>query len=331
MMKKYITYKLLGVAVIVAGMFACDTASQEVEPVISPDTYPIATFVNATGNTVVEGQSVIYNITIDKMIERTVTFSLNQTGGTAVEGENYTCDPVVLQPYTKSVQLIIETLKDYDPSASSTIIGEIAVLGIAEKYLLNPATVFPEVSLTITNFVSPDLEVSFSWSADVMIEGKAYDAGENIDFDFLISPEVGFDINDPWASELGNYEAATGDHPEEMVLSGLADGTYILWCDLSKNWFIGDDTDGSVKIPIVASFTRQGTELVGMEVSMNPADMASDNTYGYSNVPSNTFNKVIAKVTLAGGKYTITKYDNTTIGPYKSGAAKTPRPLNYKR
>ncbi|MCK7534188.1 MAG: hypothetical protein MZV63_53275 [Marinilabiliales bacterium] len=54
-------------------MVACDTASQEVEPVISPDGYPVATFVNATGTTVVEGKSIIYNITMDKMIDRALT------------------------------------------------------------------------------------------------------------------------------------------------------------------------------------------------------------------------------------------------------------------
>ncbi len=32
----------------------------------------------------------------------------------------------------------------------------------------------------------------------------------NIDFDFLVSPEADFDIADPWASEIGIYDAATG-------------------------------------------------------------------------------------------------------------------------
>ncbi|MDZ7636021.1 MAG: hypothetical protein U5L72_16935 [Bacteroidales bacterium] len=57
-------------------MAACDTASQEAEPVISPEGYPVATFVNATGTSVVEGNSIIYTITIDKMIDRALTFSL---------------------------------------------------------------------------------------------------------------------------------------------------------------------------------------------------------------------------------------------------------------
>lgn len=329
-MRKYLVYKVLGLAFIVLGMVACDTASQEVEPVISPDGYPVATFVNATGTTVVEGKSIIYNITIDKMIDRALTFSLKQTGGTAIEGEDYVCAPAVLAPYTKSVQMVIETFEDYDTGATETIICEIGVFGIADRYLLNPTTVNPKVTFTITNFVSPKLEVSFSWHANVVIGGVTYDAADYVDFDFLVSPEADFDISDPWASEIGIYDAATGSHPEEMTLSGLANGTYVLWADLYYNDFVGSSS-GSVKIPIIASFTRQGTTTINTQVSMNPADMMADNTPGYDNDPSGVYNAVIAKVIVTTGKYTIKKYDNTTIGPFKSGSQKTPRPLIYKR
>jgi len=329
-MRKYLVYKVLGLAFIVLGMVACDTASQDVEPVISPDGYPVATFVNTTGTTVVEGKSITYKITIDKMIDRALTFSLKQTGGTAVDGEDFVCEPAVLAPYTKEVNLVIETFEDFDTGATETIIGEIGVFGIADRYLLNPATVNPKVTFTITNFVSPKLEVAFSWHADVVIGGETYDAADYIDFDFLVSPEADFDISDPWASEIGIYDAATGSHPEEMTLSGLANGTYVLWADLYYNDFVGS-SDGSVDIPIIASFTRQGTTVIDQEVSMNPADMMPDNTAGYDNDPSGVYNAVIAKVTVASGKYTITKYDNTTIGPFKSGTQKTQRPLNYRR
>ncbi|MDZ7636022.1 MAG: hypothetical protein U5L72_16940 [Bacteroidales bacterium] len=185
-----------------------------------------------------------------------------------------------------------------------TIIGEIGVFGIADRYLLNPTTVNPKFTLTITNFVSPKLEVSFSWHADVVIGGVTYDAADYVDFDFLVSPEADFDISDPWSSEIGIYDAATGSHPEEMTLSGLANGTYVLWVDLYYNDFVGS-SDGSVDIPIVAAFTRQGTTVIGQEVSMNPADMMADNTAGYDNDPSGVYNAVIAKVTVAAGDSTL--------------------------
>jgi hypothetical protein len=327
-MRKYIKYKVLGLAFIVIGMVACDQASQETEPIGSPSGYPVST-VSPAVTTVVEGNSLIVNITIDKMIDRALTFTFKQTGGTATE-EDYTVAPAVLQPYTKSIQMTIGTIEDFDTDPTETLVGEIGVYGIAEKYMLNPSTVNPvNVSFTITNFVSPKLEVAFYWNADVTFGGNTYDAADYIDFDFLVSPEATFDIADPWASEIGIYDAATGSHPETMTLEGLADGSYLLWCDLYYNDFVGY-SDGSVKIPIVAKFTRQGTTVIDTEVGMDPAEMMADNTAGFDNDPSGVYNAVIAKVTVAGDKYTITKYDGTTIGPFKSGTPKTPRPLNYK-
>ena len=47
--------------------------------------------------------------------------------------------------------------------------------------------------------------------------------------------------------------------------------------DLYYNDFVGY-SDGSVKIPIVAKFTRQGTTVIDTEVGMDPAEMMADNT-----------------------------------------------------
>lgn len=328
-MRKYILYKVLGLAFVVLGMVACDTASQEVEPVVSPDGYPVST-VTPAATTVLEGNNLIVNITTDKMIDRAITFTFVQTGGTA-DADDYYVESAVLQPYSKSVQMVFQTFMDYDFDPTETLVGEIGVYSIADRYLLNPSVENPvDVSFTITNAVSPDLEVSFSWNADVVIDGETYDAADYIDFDFIVCPEEGFDISDPWATEIGIYDAATGSHPEHMTLSGLNDGAYLLVADLYYNDFVGY-SDGSVKIPIIASFTRQGTSVIDTEVSQDPDDTMADNTPGFDNDPSGAYNAVVAKVTVAGDKYTITKYDNTTIGPFKSGTVTSSRPLNYRR
>jgi hypothetical protein len=72
--------------------------------------------------------------------------------------------------------------------------------------------------------------------------------------------------------------------------------------------------------------------VVDQEVSMDPAEMMADNTPGYTTAPrgTNSYNAVIAKVTYASGKYTITKYDNTTIGPFKSARTSLTRPLHKR-
>lgn len=328
-MRKHIIYNVLGLAFVVAGMVACDTASQDTEPVISPDGYPTATITPAA-TSVAEGNQLVINIATDKPIDRSLTFTFKQTGGTA-NGDDYSVEPAVIAPYSKTAQIVITTNVDFDYTATETIIGEVGVYSIAEKYLLNPKTVNPtKMTITINNTVSPELNVEFSWNADVIIDGDTYDAADYIDFDFIVCPEAGFDISDPWATEIGIYDAATGSSPEHMTLSGLANGSYLLVADLYYNDFVGY-SDGSVKIPIVASFTRQGTNIIDTKVGINPAQMMADNTPGFDNDPSGAYNVVVAKVTVAGNKYTITKWDNTTIGPFKSASVNSSRPLNYRK
>ncbi len=328
-MRKHIIYNVLGLAFVVAGMVACDTASQDTEPVISPDGYPTATITPAA-TSVAEGNQLVINIATDKPIDRSLTFTFRQTGGTA-NADDYSVEPAVIAPYSKTAQIVITTNVDFDYTATETIIGEVGVYSIAEKYLLNPKTVNPtKMTITINNTVSPELNVEFSWNADVVIDGDTYDAADYIDFDFIVCPEAGFDISDPWATEIGIYDAATGSSPEHMTLSGLANGSYLLVADLYYNDFVGY-SDGSVKIPIVASFTRQGTNIIDTKVGINPAQMMADNTPGFDNDPSGAYNVVVAKVTVAGNKYTITKWDNTTIGPFKSASVNSSRPLNYRK
>ena len=136
-MRKFIKYKVIGLAFIVTGMVACDQASQDTTPIGSPDGYPVST-VTPAATSVLEGTSLVINITIDKMIDRAITFTFKQTGGTAV-ADDYTVEPATLQPYTKSIQMVINALVDFD-FADETLIGEIGVYSIADRYLLNPSS-----------------------------------------------------------------------------------------------------------------------------------------------------------------------------------------------
>jgi hypothetical protein len=327
-MKKNIAYKLLGLAFIVTGMVACDTASQDVEPVISPDGYPKAT-VTPTATVVAEGDQLEITITTDKIIERSLTFTLNQTGGTADE-DDYTVEPAVIAPYTKSAKMIIQTNPDSDFEPNETIIAEIGVFSIAERYMLNPSTVNPfKTTITINN--DAPLTVSLSWNADIVIDGETFDAADYIDYDFYLCPETGFDIDDPLANEIGVYDGASSNSPEVIEFMDLEEGSYYIVADLYSNPFVGE-SDGSVKIPIIATFTREGTTVIDEEVSMNPDEMMADNTPGFTTAPRGTYfyNAVIAKVTYADGKYTITKYDDTTIGPFKSAKTTMTRPLHKR-
>ena len=110
-MRKYFKYKLIGLGLIIIGIAACDTAEQDVSPIISPDGKPEATFDLVPGTTITEGDTVIYTITTDKKIERSITFSFQQTGGTATE-DDYVVIPGVIEPYKMSTQVTIITAND---------------------------------------------------------------------------------------------------------------------------------------------------------------------------------------------------------------------------
>ena len=74
------------------------------------------------------------------MIDRALTFAFRQTGGTATD-EDYSAASAVISPYTKSTQLIIQTNEDFDTDASETLVGEIGVFGIADRYILRSGSV----------------------------------------------------------------------------------------------------------------------------------------------------------------------------------------------
>lgn len=343
MMKNKMLYKILGLALLVVGAVACDTASQDVEPVVSPDGYTIATFVNATGTTVAEGDTIIYNITLDKTIDRSVTFSFRQTGGTC-DGDDYTVKPGVVAPYTMTASLLIIFHEDFDVDATETLIGEIGVFSIADRYLLNSATEFPTLNATVTNYITDYVDVVLSWSQEVTVQdiveveltaeeyGIEYtytiidtvditvDVAEKVDWDMLVLDES-YNIVDM---------STTSINPEELSLN-LPDGVYFIYADLWSNELLEyyDIVDTHLTMPITAVFTRQGTELVDFEIVQDASQAATVDTPGF-NDNFIGFAGVVCEIHISGGKYTIVDYDGTESGPYK-GAIKFQRPKNYKK
>ncbi len=325
-MRQFAKYKLLGLSIIAAiGIVACDSASQDVEPVISPDGYPVATFApNST--TCDEGDTVYFTITTDKPIDRAVSFTFKQTGGTANDAD-YTAKPAVLLPYTTSVDLMIITWQDADETPTETLLGDIGAYNPGEKYLLNPGTVNPTpVTLTINNFVGP-LTVDLFWDKDITIPGDdTYHAASYVDFDFLIVNVEGFDFDDIWASDF-DFVAASASHPESFTFDA-PDGSYYLIANLFSNGFAG--YGANTTIPVTAQFNRQGTPLKNYQLIQSAADAMSSEQPGYDEDGSD-FNMIICKIKLEDGKYTIYDTKDINLGTYKkSGAGKTPRPLMNK-
>ncbi len=162
-MRKYFKY-ILGLVLIVVGIVACDTADQDVSPVISPDNKPVATFTTSSSSTTLtEGDTLVYTVKIDKMLDRALTFSAKVKSGTA-DDLDFLAEPAVLAPYTTETKLYIIAIADNIPEVGENLELEIGVFGLADKYLLNPSTVNPTMNLTITNYNDPTvLTIAFGW------------------------------------------------------------------------------------------------------------------------------------------------------------------------
>jgi hypothetical protein len=330
-MKKDIAYKLLGLAFIIVGMVACDTASQDAEPVISPDGYPIATFVNKTGTTTVdEGDTLVYQVSIDKTIDRSLTFSLKQTGGTC-DGDDYSVVPAIIQPYTKTADLLIIFNEDYDFDATETLDGTIGIFSLAEKHLVNPATQNPTISVTVNNYISDILEVALYWSQEVKVldivevELTAEEYGNEYTYTITDTIEITVDVADEvdWDiyvldGEGATVDAAASSGNPEVLESTLPDGEYIIWADLYSNGLLGyyEILEPELTMPIISFFTRQGTDLIDFKIVQDPSQVPTVDTPGFKENTTG-FGGVVCEVHVSGGNYTIVEYDGTQTGPFK--------------
>jgi len=327
-MKKYIKFKLfVSVAFLALITVSCDETNDPAD-IISTDSYPTATF-QASATTVNEKDGLFtVKVTTDKMLTRGITFSAEQIGGTAVLHDDYDIVETSIAPFSKEATVVVKFYEDAIPEAAKTLQLQIVTPSLANKYFLNPKTVFPTYNITINNYVSNTLDISFAWDKDI----DGYDTGSNIDFDIFVANAAGYNNNDPWATYNGTDYAATGNQPEElsMDLADWADGEYILFHDLWYNGFYGYGAAANVMVPIVATFVRAGS--FSTVVTQAPSQSINANTTnGYkdeNNVDTGTYhNGFIAKVSIANGKFTISDYNGTQVASGKlSGSKKNSRP-----
>ena len=249
-MRKYIIYKVAGLALLVLAMVGCDTASQEVEPIVSPDDYPMVSFQSdLTGNSIYEGDTITYTITFDKMIDRSVTFSFEQTGGTAEEGVDFDFVPGIVQPWSTSAELMIIFTEDNIPETEDlTLQGELAILSVGDKYLVNQSIEFPSLDVTLKSWNDPTLlTISFGWNSEddndmvifYQVEPDSLDAWSDMGAT-LANPEIDMTIwlTDPpgpyyvnvmhWGNPPFDYTFLIG-HPDQtlQVITGTFDSDHL--------------------------------------------------------------------------------------------------------
>ena len=273
-MRKYL-YNIVGLFLL--GIFAvsCDSAHQDVSPVVSPDDNPVATFItDFSGNTVTEGDTITYSISLDKPYIASLTFSVKVTGGDADENDIEIISGTIPAFHTETeVKIIIR--RDNLPETSETIDLELGVFSAAERYVLNPSVVYPTPSLTINNYNHPDrLTLAFGWPDD------------HDDFDIIIVSEAA----GPWGS------AETSANPEICLdlWPSDDDGTYYL--DVLPY----DVSTAVTEYTISIGYPDQSVEFIEGTFDMSALATYTADTYSGDDIYR------VLKIVKSGNDFTIT-------------------------
>ena len=336
-MKYTNVYKLLSLIFLLAGIISCDTlreADQEVSEVASvANKVRIEAFSTnpADGGAITEGQVIEFNVTIDQPIERSISFNAKLMGGNTDDDDHVGITPGTIAPFYTSTTVTVEVPSDWDVEDDEAIQLEFGVYGIAERYLFVEDIEFPVFDFTIKNYVSDIFDLTVEWDQEIEVmeeqeveltsdAGNEYiiidtlettvHAADEVDYDFMICPVDGFDIEDPWGSAI--ISAATGDHPEVFELSkdSLPDGEYYLAYDLWSNGIATDYVsivDSTILLPAMANLVRQGTDL---DIDVTQLDEQSPNVYTQGG-DDNGIGKtgVVTIITVTNGEYSISAYD----------------------
>lgn len=232
MKKQYKIPILLGFAFLVFGLVGC-TEKQEVAAPISPDGYPFATYsIDKTEVWALDTFNVI--ITMDKMLDQPVIFTIEQTGGTF--------DYHHLENFDEDIHIDVEMPPFTDSIAVPFILGGSTTEGLltmnldvfandpATRYLLNPKQEDDsvEVAFNSNDTTGLTMSISFTETDDIDMFGIFDNAGTLVDWLLAGSsanPEVFLLDKAPYVSGEG----------------GSPDGTYYIGIDPYE--VIGDSFD----------------------------------------------------------------------------------------
>lgn len=222
-MKKLFNIRTILSLALMLALGSCQY-DQEVEDPISPDDYTVATFeTDFSGNTVTEGDTINYTITLSKPIDVDLEFVVMMNDGTANEAD-YTFTETIIPAYATQAEMMIVFVQDNIPELAATATLEVGVDYLGTKYLLNPSTVNPVLDLTIENFNHPaGLTIAYGWE----------DEHNDIDLFSLFDDVDGiYPDYDNGDGQVSWDAAASSDNPE-IMLSSSADppGTYLIGID----------------------------------------------------------------------------------------------------
>ncbi len=275
---------ILSSAILTLFLFGCDVqeAKQDPAELGSTDGYSTALFTFAGGDLTSneqDGTVYVYDVELSKPLKYNIDFSFVQTGGTAAEGEDFTFVRATVPAFETSGQMSVVINNDVAVEDSETL--ELTIVpgpSVADSWLLKPGgTQYPELSITIDNFTSGDLDIGMEWAAD---NGSGDSATALADLILLITDAVS-----PYTTIIGG---ADGGSFETWTMSeDTPDGDYFVVADV----YAIDDSDFDMDINVTFD---QGGVIQGASID---TPMAMN-----SGILCNEY-VVLAKITKSGTTY----------------------------
>lgn len=122
-MKYSCLYKLTMV-VLIGGVTSC-FPEQDVEPVDPVDDNPRVAIAPSSGVSVTEGDVVELEITVDKMIQNPLSFSVVVTDNSTADDDDFLTEGTTLGSFSSSTTLLIEIPDDEEDEGSEQLVIQI--------------------------------------------------------------------------------------------------------------------------------------------------------------------------------------------------------------
>lgn len=282
---KKIHFLLPALLAVFVGIASCDKEDYTGQSTLQA-TDAVGTLTWSAPASITETDTVFpFKVTLDKPQIVDVHIYISQTGGNATAGEDFSfTDEIIIPAFRTEGSGELKISNDTEIEGTETI-----TLKIGDDRLSNLNMAPQSKTIELLNAVSPDLDLTFDWSGNVMVDTTSVALCDAVDIDIFLGSVDEPDFSLPYA--------ATADCPEHLVMSGLPDGEYYVWANLWASSIA--PADGSV-IPFPVTTIASQAGLFENEAY----SQAENNIILSTDEAENTFKKVV-KITKSGINYTI--------------------------
>jgi len=262
--------------------WSCD--EQEVEPVDPPTNNPKVTITPAGDySSVAEGDVLVYTISVDKMIQSPLSFSVELSDAATGDEDDFEVEGGTLQAFSNSTTIQILVTPDHVQDD-----GEVLAFRVVPDFHWD-WQINPDFDNETPASTVKDLTYTLDWSAGSHEGSDLCEWAVDLDV-YLLNA----------SATAGDFGGATGACPVEAGnVGGLPEDTYDIYV-----MYYDSEIDGgaNVSIPYVVTFTNSSGGVYTIE-----GEFSSDDA-------KETEHRV-GHVVVSGGTYTLFDESGTEIGP----------------